>query len=354
MTLVPAPLTDALQVLEDVGDEGVFPGVVVTDLFVAVLLVGAGWYLSRLAVQFAGRPVARRFQRPSVRKTILRGVRGVVLFFAAALAASRLGFRAGDILLSVTVFSAVLGLVLAPIVGSVVNGLFVLADQPYEIGDLIELVDNGTPGAGTRGYVEDITLRYTKIFTLENTFLVIPNATMRERDVVNFSAEDTRSRLTLELLVTYEGDLDEARAIMERAARETHEVIEGGPDIRIGSARYPSAPVTHVEEYADHGVLLALRFWVKDPYYIRRVRSKIQERIWAQLDDADVEIAYPHSHLVFDDTSGTARVSVEPQRGPAPDRGPNDAHGDPPRRDHPDEFDDRTEQGGEVGDVDRR
>ena len=281
----------------------------------ATLVLVAGWYASQLLVRFLGRPVARRFQRPSLTKTVLGGIRAVAMVIAASIAANQLGFRASDILLSVTVFSAVLGLVLAPIIGSVINGLFLLADQPYEIGDMIELVDRGR-----RGYVEDITLRYTKIFTLENTFLVIPNSNMRERDVINYSAEDTRSRLSLELLVTYEGDLNEARAILERAARETTEVVEGGPDIRIGSARYPSAPVSYIKDFADHGVLLDLRYWVKDPYYVGRVESKIQERVWSELDGADVEIAYPHQHLVFDETSGTARVEVESgEREPRPE-----------------------------------
>ncbi|WP_115863619.1 mechanosensitive ion channel family protein [Halorussus litoreus] len=275
----------------------------------ATLILVAGWYVSKLLLRFVGRPVARRFQRPSLTKTVLGGIQAVLMLFAASLAANRLGFRPGDILLSVTVFSAVLGLVLAPIIGSVINGLFLLADQPYEIGDMIELVDRDK-----RGYVEDITLRYTKIFTLENTFLVIPNSNMRDRDVINYSAEDTRSRISLEVLITYESDVEKGRAIMERAARETPEVVEGGPDIRVGSARYPSAPVTYIKSFADHGVLLDLRYWVKDPYYMARVRSKIQDRIWSQLADADVEIAYPHQHHVFDETSGTARVSMESRR----------------------------------------
>ncbi len=302
----------------------------------AALILVVAWYGSRLLIRFLGRPVARRFQRPSLTKTVLGGLRGIVMVLAASVAANQFGLRPGDILLSVTVFSAVLGLVLAPIIGSVINGLFLLADQPYEIGDMIELVDRNQ-----RGYVEDITLRYTKIFTLENTFLVIPNSNMRDRDVINFSAEDTRSRLSLELLVTYEGDLEQARAIMERAARETTEVVEGGPDIRIGSARYPSAPVAYIKEYADHGVLLDLRYWVKDPYYVGRVESKIQERVWDQLDDADVEIAYPHSHLVFDETSGTASVTVtenEERPHPADEKRPG-SDGESDAQPRPEEFD---------------
>jgi small-conductance mechanosensitive channel len=55
---------------------------------------------------------------------------------------------------------------------------------------------------------------------------------------------------------------------------------------------------------------LTLRYWLKQPYKLLVVKSEINENIWAELDDADVEIAYPHSHLVFDETSGQAQVAV--------------------------------------------
>ena len=275
-------------------------------IVLAALVLALGWYVARLVVQMTGRQVARRFRRPSVTKTILRGIRGLILLAAATVAASLLGITGTNILLSVTVFSAVLGLVLAPIIGSYINGVFVLMDQPYEIGDMVELVE-----WGHQGFVEDITLRYTKVFTLDNTFLVVPNSSIREQNLINHSAEDERSRLTLEVGVTYEGDLEEARAIVEESAREVSEVIESGPDIRIGSARYPASPVTYIKEFGDNGVVLTLRYWVKNPYRIPAVQSKVQERIWNRLDDADVSIPYPHSHLVFDDTSGRAQVTVD-------------------------------------------
>jgi len=279
----------------------------------ALVVLAIGYYVSKLSVRLSGRRVARRFQRPSVTRTVLRFERLAVLTVAVLVAMAFAGVGIPNIVLSVTVFSAVLGIVLAPIVGSFINGFFVLADQPYEIGDMIELVDREE-----RGFVEDITLRYTKVFTLDNTFLVISNSAMRERDVVNYSAEDERTRRSLELLVTYEGDLDEARDLMEAAAREVDEVIEGGPDIRVGSARYPAEPRSFIRTYADSGVLLVLRYWVRNPYYLTRVESKVQERVWERLDDADVVIAYPHTHLVFDDTSGIARVAVGDDQSPAP------------------------------------
>jgi small-conductance mechanosensitive channel len=216
------------------------------------------------------------------------------------------GIELSNIVISVGVFSAVSGIILAPLIGSTINGLFLLADQPFEIGDMIELDD------GRRGFVDDITLRYTKMFTLDNTFLVISNSTIRDRDVVNYSAEDERTRLTLNVTVTYESDLDKARELVEQAGRQCDMVIEGGPDIRIGSARYPAKPTAYIDQYADHGIRLSLRYWAKKPYKLGTVRSRVLTNLGYLLeaDGEGVEMAYPHQHLVFDETSGTAQVAV--------------------------------------------
>ncbi|MFW6382974.1 MAG: mechanosensitive ion channel family protein, partial [Haloferacaceae archaeon] len=174
--------------------EGTLESLVTLVLALAILVVG--WYLSKLAVRLTGRTVARRIARPSVTRTVLRGVRASVLIATLIVIAGILGVSSPEILLSVGVFSAVVGVILAPLVASVINGLFVLTDRPFEIGDLIEVADQGQ-----RGFVEDITIRYTKIFTLDNTFIVVPNGEIHRRDVINYSAEDERTRLSLPLLV---------------------------------------------------------------------------------------------------------------------------------------------------------
>ncbi|SEO69511.1 Small-conductance mechanosensitive channel [Halogranum amylolyticum] len=276
------------------------------QFLVVILFTLMGAYLSTYILRLLGRPVARQFSRESVAQTVLRGVRAGTIVLFALLGMTVAGLEIGNIVLSLTVLSAVLGIILAPIVGSVINGLFVLADQPYEIGDMIELDD------GTRGFVDDITLRYTKIITLDNTFLVITNSAIRERDVTNYSAEDERTRLSLDVLVTYECDVQQARELIERAARQCEEVVEGGPDIRIGSARYPATPRVLMNDYGDHGVLLRLRYWAKKPYKIAAVQSNVRTKLWGLVDDADVDVefAYPHQHHVFDETSGRAEVAV--------------------------------------------
>ena len=304
------PVTDAVSRLSGI------PG---SRLLVVILSVALGALVSKFLVRLIGRPVARRVSRQSVAQTIVRGVRVGTIAVAFLIGLRASGFRFTDLLVGTAVFSAVIGIILAPLVGNFINGVFILADQPFEIGDMIELEN------GTTGFVEDITIRYTKIFTLDNTFIVVPNGTMRERDVTNFSAEDERTRRTIDVLVTYESDISEGRRLIERAARDCDAVIDGGPDIRIGVARYTASPDCRLHEFGDDGILLRLRYWVKKPYKLAKVQSDVNTRIRERLADADVEMAYPHRHLVFDDTSGVARVG-----GPEDGRPPGERAGDKP------------------------
>lgn len=283
----------------------------IVDLLAILLILFVAWNLANLLMRVLARPVARRFERPSITQAVLQTIRLGVALVAILIVALIIGFQPAEIILSVTVFSAVLAVVLAPLVGRYVSGLFVLADRPFEIGDLVKFDEEEM-----RGYIEDVTLRYTKLFTLDNTFIVVPNSAMIERDVINYSAEDERTRQKIEVVVTYEGDLEEARHLLADAASGVDHVLTGGPPIRVGSALYPAEPVTQLVEFGDHGIRLALRYWVTEPYRLPTIRSRILERFWSSIADADVAIAYPHQHHIFDETSGQLQFDIdhEPER----------------------------------------
>ena len=298
-------VVDWAEMVDTIVDQlpGSVPTIVV-QLSLAFVVLVLGWYLSKIVVRLAGRTVARRIERPSVTRSVLRVIRGSVLLLTVAVVAVIMEVGGVEILLSVTVISAVVAIVLAPLVGSLVNGLFILADRPFEIGDMIEVADEGH-----RGFVEDITIRYTKIFTLENTFIVIPNSVIHERDVINYSAEDERTRIAVSYEVTYGSDLEAAVKLAERGARNVDVVIGGGPDVRIGSARYAAGPSCDVDEFADDGIRLIVRFWVSRPYKLLVARSDVLTQIRELYADADVEFAYPHRQLVYDDPNVESGVN---------------------------------------------
>ena len=275
------------------------------EIIAAVLLVIGSVYLSKVVMWLLARPVGRRFERAGVQRVVLGSARTLTVAAAVAVAAVLLGLDAGNVLLSVTVISAVIGVVLAPIARSVLAGMLVLVDRPFAVGDFVEL------DTGERGFVDEITIRYTRIYTLENAYVLLSNSEIREREITNYTAGDRRTRLSLRVQVPYEDDLGEARRIMEEAARDCQDVIDGGPQIRVGRSRYPAAPTCYVEEFADSGVVLNLRFWTTEPSKMLTVRSTIRTQVLSALDDAGIDIPYPHTHHVFDETSGRAKVTVD-------------------------------------------
>lgn len=280
------------------------------NFLLAVLIIVVGYRLSITAKRYAGRPVYRWVGRESVASTMLRLLRYTIILVTVLLAMRvSFGFSPTSLLLTATVFSAVVGIILAPLVGDIINGVFVLSDQPYEVGDMIEIVDSEKVG-----FVEEVTIRYTKVFTVDNTFLVIPNSEIRKRDVVNYSAEDIRTRQTLKVTVTYESDVARAREILGESARETPEVIGTQGNVRIGKAEYPLEPRTFIDEFGDHGVHLTLRYWVREPYRLQMVASKVNEKVWTKFQQDGIRIPYPHRHHVFDDTSGEVNVSLEGEK----------------------------------------
>ncbi|WP_290813786.1 mechanosensitive ion channel family protein, partial [Halovivax sp.] len=282
----------------------------------AALAVVAAWVGSKLLAERLRPRLERRVLRPTTANAVLLVGRAVVVAYAFLPFAGLLGFRPQNVLLSFTVLSLVLGAVLAPVARSYVSGLFVLFNRPYEVGDMVELVEREE-----RGYVDDITLGYTRLSTLGNSFLVIPNETMRERDIRNLSAEDERSRLSIAVRITYESDLDRACELLADAARGVDGVLAGGPSIRVGRSRFPAEPRAFVDEFGDHGVRLVVRLWTEEPYLPRRVRSAVHRAVWSAFDDANVEFAYPHTHHVFDETSGRARVALDRPGGERVDDG---------------------------------
>lgn len=277
------------------------------NFLIAILIIIIGYRVSISVKRYAGRPVYNWVGRESVASTILRLMRyGIILISVLFALRVSFGFSPTSFLLTATVFSAVLGIILAPLVGDIVNGVFVLSDQPYEVGDMVEIVDTGKTG-----FVDEVTIRYTKIFTIDNTFLVVPNSEIRKRDVINYSAEDIRTRQTLEVSVTYESDVARAREILAEAAQETPEVIGTQGTARIGKGEYPLEPSVYIAEFGDHGVGLIMRYWVREPYQLQKVASKVNEKVWDKFNHEGIRIPYPHRHHIFDDTSGNLDVSLD-------------------------------------------
>lgn len=213
-----------------------------------------------------------------------------------------LGFQPIDVLISrgipATVSSVFIGLLL---------GGTILFFLPYKQGDVVEI-----PDLGRIGMVEEITLLYTKIYTFDKTLLVISNRRIAKRDIINQTYGDDKTRHTLDLAVSYDSDLDDARNLIVEAAKGVDKVIVG-QDVHVSNATFEADPTCHISGYGDNGVLLTLWFWTEQPYGLPSIRGEILKRVTDSLENenVEVEIPYPHRQLLMDGDDNEIQVVIE-------------------------------------------
>ncbi|MEM1093449.1 MAG: mechanosensitive ion channel family protein [Bacteroidota bacterium] len=165
-----------------------------------------------------------------------------------------------------------------------ISGVTILLDRPFVVGDMIDV-------EGTYGEVQEITLRSTRVKTLTNEVMVMPNLLMVNQKLVNH-AKVLPLRVDIAFGIAYKEDPRQARDV-------ALQLTEG--DSRL----HPDyAPTVAVTELADSSVNMTLRVFVKDARQEVPVRSDYLEAIHRAFNDADIEIPFPHLQLFVDEAKG--------------------------------------------------
>ncbi|MGA9141088.1 MAG: mechanosensitive ion channel family protein [Methanocella sp.] len=120
------------------------------------------------------------------------------------------------------------------------GALSIMLDRPYRVGDRVKIegIDAGD--------VQEIGLRSTRIKTMDNRIIIVPNAKVSKSKVTNMSMPDTQVALTIRVGVSYDADVEKATRIMEEIARSTEGVIES------------PAPRAYVNELGSFAVKLVM------------------------------------------------------------------------------------------------
>jgi small-conductance mechanosensitive channel len=161
-----------------------------------------------------------------------------------------------------------------------INGFIIVIDRPFRIGDRIELLD-----LGTWGDVVDIGLRSTRVRTRDNRMVVVPNSAIGKSLIVNHSYPNTQYRVETELGIAYGSDIEYARQVMIDAVRAQDWVMK---DKRI-EALFLS--------YGDSALNFRVRCWIPSYVETRRVIDKLNSCLYHALNEAGIEIPFPHQVL---------------------------------------------------------
>jgi small-conductance mechanosensitive channel len=159
-------------------------------------------------------------------------------------------------------------------------GLYIVADRPIRAGDYIKIDD------GPEGYVEGIGWRSTRIRTLPNNIVVIPNSKVSESIITNYFLPERSMSLPLNINVSYRSDPRRVEEILiEEATRATSE-IEG----LLGD---PAPFVRFIPGFGDSSLNFTLICQVRefvDQYY---VQHELRHRIFERFKKEGVEIPFP-------------------------------------------------------------
>lgn len=216
----------------------------------------------------------RAEQRIDALSGVLRSVASFVIFLVAGFVAlGRLGVDLAPLLASAGIVGVALGFGSQTLVKDFLSGIFILIEDQYGVGDIVDL------DGETSGTVEAVTLRTTRLRSVDGTVWHVPNGEIRRAG----NQSQHWSRALLDIEVAYDTDLDRAKEVLQdvadAAAAEDRDILER-PD------------VWGVEALGASGVTLRLVVKTR-PSEQYRVSRALRERIKDAFDEAGIEIPFP-------------------------------------------------------------
>ena len=186
------------------------------------------------------------------------------------------GVPLGPLIASLSVVGLAIGIGAQDLVKDVIAGVFVLAEDQYSVGDVVEL-------AGVSGTVEEIRLRTTVLRDLDGSIHHVPNGEVRVATNLTYEY----SRVVVDLSVAYEESVD-------RALDMIGEVAKGlAVDPEWSSAVVDEPKVLGVDALDDSGVVIRVLF-ATDPEERWNIKREFLRRVKNGFDEAGIEIPYPH------------------------------------------------------------
>ena len=252
------------------------PGLITFGLKVLAALVA--FFIGRLVIRWIRKIVRRSFERSGADKGVEQFVDSLLKYGLYALLVfsliSSLGFDTTSVAAVLASGGVAIGLALQGSLSNFAGGVLILLLKPFVVGDYIIEDTNGKEGT-----VKEIQIFYTKLSTIDNKTIVIPNGMLTNNSITNATAKDER-QLDLRVGISYDADIRQAKSVIENLLIKDECIIKN-EQINV-----------FVHELADSAVVLGIRAWVKNEEYWE-TRWRLLEEIKILLDENGIEIPYP-------------------------------------------------------------
>ncbi len=236
------------------------------------------FFVGRLVIKWIRKIVRRSFERSGADKGVEQFVDSLLKYGLYALLIftliSGLGFDTTSVAALVASSGVAIGLALQGSLSNFAGGVLILLLKPFAVGDYIIEDTNGKEGT-----VKEIQIFYTKLTTIDNKTIVIPNGMLTNNSITNASAKDER-RLDLRVGISYDADIKKVKSVIENVLVKDASIIKN------------EQILVFVDDLADSAVVFGVRAWVKNEEYWD-TRWRMLEEIKLALDENEIEIPYP-------------------------------------------------------------
>jgi small-conductance mechanosensitive channel len=198
-----------------------------------------------------------------------------IVVVAAITILQRFGVNVQSLVVSLGVGSLAVGLAAQDTLANMFAGFTLMLDRPFKAGDRVLLA------SGEQGDVEAIGMRATRIRTLDEALLVVPNSLLVKERLTNLSRPTRAQVLRVEVAVAYGSDLERVKAVLEGASQECPEV---DPAV---------APLVLVSRLGDYALHLTVVVQARDYERLALARSEVCQAAYRRLREAGLEIPYP-------------------------------------------------------------
>ncbi len=205
-----------------------------------------------------------------------RSVRTLLVLVGIIYVMDYLGFNISALLTAIGIGGLALSLAAQDTIANMISGVIILIDQPFRAGDRIEIQE-----LNTWGDVVSIGLRSTRIRTLDNRLVIVPNSSISNNQVVNYTYPDPQYRIQTEIGVAYGSDLRLVRQVITESLRGVEGVLQDKPvDVLF-------------LEFGDSAMSLRVRWWIESYIDARRSTDRVNEAIYTALEQAGVVMPNP-------------------------------------------------------------
>lgn len=235
------------------------------------------FFIGRIVIRWIRKLVRKSMQRSSADKGVEQFVDSLLkfslYFLLLFMIGTKFGIDASSVAALIASGGVAIGLAMQGSLSNFAGGVLILLLKPFEVGDYI--IEDTNKNEGT---VKEIQIFYTKLTTIDNKTIVIPNGILTNNSLTNATAKDER-RLDLKVDISYDADLKKAKAMIM-------DVLNNDPAVLR-----EDEIVVFVDELGESSVVLGARAWTKSADFWQAKR-RILENIKEKMDENQIEIPY--------------------------------------------------------------